>query len=284
MQYEWYKEGCALLNEIYNTTLPEDMVGIWWLGQVSLAVKYKDKLLWLDPFFTEVYDENGEPIRQWAPPFAPKKIIKADYITGSHDHLDHIDVDTLVPIAENVPEVKIIVPAPHTMKLRSAGIRAEQVVGGRAFDKIQLADDISITPIPAAHEDYKQDDHGDHENLSYLIQLGDICIFHGGDMVWKDDTLANIEKLGAKIDIACLPINGADYPRTSTGTIGNLNAREAADLAQMMGAEVVLPLHYDMFLGNDENPAVFADYMYRYHKTLRYHVFAHGECYIYRKA
>jgi L-ascorbate metabolism protein UlaG (beta-lactamase superfamily) len=58
------------------------------------------------------------------------------------------------------------------------------------------------------------------------------------------------------IDIAILPINGRDPAR---GVAGNLSGPEAVQLAQDIGAKIVIPCHYDMFEFNTVSPNAFAD-------------------------
>jgi L-ascorbate metabolism protein UlaG (beta-lactamase superfamily) len=48
-------------------------------------------------------------------------------------------------------------------------------------------------------------------------------------------------------DLALLPINGNDPARK---VAGNLNAKEAAELAKSLGVECAIPCHYDMFFFN----------------------------------
>jgi L-ascorbate metabolism protein UlaG (beta-lactamase superfamily) len=57
-----------------------------------------------------------------------------------------------------------------------------------------------------------------------------------------------------KIDVALLPINGR---RPERRVAGNLWGREAANLANAIGASTVIPCHYDMFEFNTENPEEF---------------------------
>ena len=51
-----------------------------------------------------------------------------------------------------------------------------------------------------------------------------------------------------------------------------MNSREACWFASEIGADLTIPLHYDMIGGNEENPLVFADYMERYYPEKKYHI------------
>lgn len=85
------------------------------------------------------------------------------------------------------------------------------------------------------------------------------------------------------IDVACLPINGSDWKRKRADIIGNLNAREAADVANEIGADLLIPMHFDLFPHNGENPAHLADYMFTEHFGHKYHVMAPGERFFYSR-
>jgi L-ascorbate metabolism protein UlaG (beta-lactamase superfamily) len=56
------------------------------------------------------------------------------------------------------------------------------------------------------------------------------------------------------VDLALLPINGNDPARR---VAGNLSCSEAAELGRAIGADWVIPCHYDMFAFNTADPADF---------------------------
>jgi L-ascorbate metabolism protein UlaG (beta-lactamase superfamily) len=58
------------------------------------------------------------------------------------------------------------------------------------------------------------------------------------------------------VDIALLPINGRAPQRR---VAGNLDGKEAAELAQAIGARLVIPCHYDMFTFNTAAPDLFVE-------------------------
>ncbi|MBI3970889.1 MAG: hypothetical protein HY332_06330 [Chloroflexi bacterium] len=60
--------------------------------------------------------------------------------------------------------------------------------------------------------------------------------------------------------MALIPINGRDWFREQRQIIGNTDYREAADLGHAIGADVIVPTHFDMFAGNPGHPGLFVDY------------------------
>ena len=83
--------------------------------------------------------------------------------------------------------------------------------------------------------------------LGYVIDAGGVRIYHAGD-----DPFRGHGGVGAcsEPDVALLPVNGRHAEREARGIVGNLNEREAAWLAAEVGAETLIPMHHDMFVGN----------------------------------
>jgi L-ascorbate metabolism protein UlaG (beta-lactamase superfamily) len=109
--------------------------------------------------------------------------------------------------------------------------------------------DLRVWAITSAHETVERDEHGWSRYLGYLFKLGPFTVYHSGDTMLFDGL---VERLRGKVDIALLPINGRAPERR---VAGNLNGREAAQLAKDIGAKVVIPCHYDMFEFNTADPA-----------------------------
>jgi L-ascorbate metabolism protein UlaG (beta-lactamase superfamily) len=65
--------------------------------------------------------------------------------------------------------------------------------------------------------------------------------------------------------------------------IGNLDGREAAELAAAVGAEVLIPMHNDMFAANRVSPAILADFLDRTYPRQKYHWLQPGELYVHLK-
>jgi L-ascorbate metabolism protein UlaG (beta-lactamase superfamily) len=78
-----------------------------------------------------------------------------------------------------------------------------------------------------------------------------------------------------------LPVNGSDWERTAADIIGNLNVKDGVKLVHALDTDLVIPAHYDMIRGNEENPALFTDYLYSLCPEKKHHVFALGERYCY---
>lgn len=276
----WYKNEQELLNEINNTTLPDNGIAFWFVGQAGIIVKGKKTIIYIDPFFSLYLDNNGVSKRNYLPPFRPEAVEKADFVLCTHNHKDHLDNETLVPLSKACADVKFVVPAPHADLVRDMGIDAARIIPGRAGEELKLGE-ASIIPIAAAHEKYETNSKGEHLYLGYVINMNGITLYHSGDTIETEELNNTLKDI--KIDVACLPINGRDLKRNNNNIIGNMNPREAADVAENCNTDLVIPLHYDMFPLNGENPAHFVDYMLQYHSTRKFHIMKLGERFVYIK-
>ena len=275
----WYKEGDALISQIRSTRLPEDMLAIWFMGQAGIVLKSGELTIAVD-----LYLEN-RPGRAVLPPFESQSCAWLfDYVFCSHNHADHLDSVLISGIAQaegNCPKTRFVVPAPWKDTVASMGADASMVTGACHQEKIQLGEHACVIPVRAAHESFSTDGNGNYECLGFVFDFPGGCVYHSGDTVeWETMT----DELRAyPVDIACLPINGSDWKRKKADIIGNLNAREAADVSAAIGADLLIPLHYDVFPHNGENPAYLADYLWRSCPERKYHIMAPGERFIYVK-
>ena len=272
MSNKWYKKGNDLLREIEETSLPKELCSLWYIGQMGMILKWKGTVLCIDPVLGAMPGEDGEDRRNYPIPFLPEEL-RADYVFCTHDHGDHMHQETLVKLAERNPQMKIVLPLPLVGKALSFGIPREQLLGLCQDQEITLEEGIQVNPAATAHETYQFDQEGHSLTLGYEIRLGDRRVFHSGDTIVTRELIDKLRKSHG-IDAAMVPINGRDLERNEQDIVGNMNSREACWFASEIGADLTIPLHYDMIGGN------FADYMERYYPEKKYHIFRLGERYI----
>jgi L-ascorbate metabolism protein UlaG (beta-lactamase superfamily) len=265
--------GDKLLTEIKNTKIYYSQIGIWFLGQEGFIIKTKEKNLCFDPFLTNCKDRAIPPILN------PENLSNLDHVFCSHHHDDHLDIPTLKKIANSSKKVKFIIPAAHKELMKN--IDDNQIILADDGKEIKLKG-IKILPIAVKHENYETDANGHHLYLSYLVKINNIIFFHAGDTIGSPDLLDKLSDYS--IDVIFLPINGRDSERFhERNIIGNMNYREAANLAFNLKANLLIPMHHDVFLYNSENPAYLSDYLWHYYPSQKYKLMVAGEGIIYNK-
>jgi len=230
---------------------------LWWLGQSGFLVQWQGHHLLLDPYLsdslTHKYVATDKPhVRMTERVIAPERLDFIDVVTSSHNHTDHLDKDTLVPLMRANPKLQLIVPEANRGFVADRLSVAIEYPRGLIADETKRFGMFEITGVPATHPELEKDEWGHNKFLGYIIQCGDFRIYHSGDTLLYEGLAPKIACF--EVDAALLPING-DYPER--GVAGNLNGVEAATLAKEISAGVVIPCHYEMFEFNTASPDDF---------------------------
>lgn len=247
----------TFLADVAQAKQATNTLHLWWLGQSGYLVQWQGQHLLLDPYLsdslTKKYASTDKPhVRMTERVIAPEQLNFIDVVTSSHNHTDHLDGETLIPLLQANPALQLVIPEAnrafvadrlHIDPMRPIGLDDGKATSIGAF---------RFTGIPAAHEELEQDEFGRHKYLGYIIQFGLWTLYHSGDTVWY---AGMVEKLRQwSIDVAFLPINGRAPERR---VAGNLDGPEAAQLTKAIGARLVIPCHYEMFEFNTTSPAPF---------------------------
>src|SRR5918997_6010792 len=100
----------GVISSIDGLRVGEQALAFWGLGQVGVAIKGPEGVLYVDPYLTDSDGEGGSLERTFPPPVAPAEVTNASVVLLTHDHIDHTDPDTLLPMAEASSGVRFIAP------------------------------------------------------------------------------------------------------------------------------------------------------------------------------
>ena len=78
-------------------------LAFWGLGQVGVAIKGPTGVLYVDPYLTDSDGEGRRLERGFPPPLEPEEVTNASAVLLTHDHVDHTDPRTLLPLASASP-------------------------------------------------------------------------------------------------------------------------------------------------------------------------------------
>src|SRR5438552_2002940 len=91
---------------------------LWWLGQSGFLVVQNGRALVLDPYLsdslTRKYANTDKPhvriTERVVEPAALGALGVVDVITSSHQHTDHFDAETLLPLLALNPQARLVLP------------------------------------------------------------------------------------------------------------------------------------------------------------------------------
>ena len=263
--------GPGLLAEIEQAECPTPK--IWWLGQSGFAIKHKARIVYIDPYLseslTEKYKDTNKPhVRMTECPLNPAEITHADLILSSHKHSDHLDPGTVPAMLQASPRASLVLPRSLVDHAAQMGVPRERMFGTDAGARVQGF----VHVIPSAHEQLDYTAETGYPYLGFVLRFGDITIYHSGDCVPYDGLVDALRAFG--VTVALLPINGSDPKR---GVAGNFNIAQAVQLADDIGAEWIVPTHYDMFTFNTVDVNDFKKHIRSRNLRTRYKVMQCGE-------
>jgi L-ascorbate metabolism protein UlaG (beta-lactamase superfamily) len=253
------KKNEGLIQEMDSFLSDNNRFHLWWLGQSGFLLQWKGKRILIDPYLsdslTKKYAATDKPHTRMSERVIDPELLKnISIVSSSHNHTDHLDGETLVPVLKNNPGIKFIIPEANREFV------ADRVKCTKEFP-LGLNDGRSVTigqfafhGIPAKHNEIERDENGNCKFMGYVIGFDKYRIYHSGDTLWFDEMVALLKPFA--VDVAILPINGNDPSRK---VAGNLNCEEAAKLGKAIGAKLVIPCHYDMFTFNTADVKHFTE-------------------------
>lgn len=220
------------------------------LGQAGLRLQCQETVVYCDPYLSDSVEALDGPIhRRMVPaPMAPADVKDADWVLVSHEHLDHFDPDTLVPIAKASPRAKFLVPGCVSEELAARGVDRVRITIARPRWH-PAGTGVRIHPVPACHPTIERDERGDLRYLGYVIDVNGKRLYVAGDTSPHQGIVDAIEAIGGA-HVGFIPINERNVYKERRGIVGNMSAREAFAFAEELQVKTLVPIHWDMFQTN----------------------------------
>jgi L-ascorbate 6-phosphate lactonase len=231
--------GDDFKTEIEEIRVPGGAVALWWLGQAGFAFKAGNgTVLYVDPYLSDIVEKAfGFRRLSLAPVCADD--VRADWLISSHEHLDHLDVEAMPVIARNNPRCRFAGPASCVAEYDKCGI---------PHDGRQILEPMKVYDMSGVSVHTAQADHGElsPSALSLLFDFGGVRVLFTGDTALSIERMQRLVDLRPDVLLPCI-----------NGRFGNLNAEEAAELADIVSPRAVVPCHFWMFKEHNGDPEAF---------------------------
>ena len=199
-----------------------DPLRLTWLGHATVLIESGGRRFLTDPFLR---DRLG-PLRRRGPSVDLDAIGRLDAVLLSHAHPDHFDRRSLRHLGG---DPVMIVPKGLGRTVERLGYEAREL---SPDDRTEVGG-VGIVAVPARHGRWPR--HPSAITLGYLVE-GSPSVYFAGDT----SAFMGLRILAGRVDVALLPI-GSWGPHSAPWHLG---PRGAARLADMIGAQVVVPIHW----------------------------------------
>lgn len=204
---------------------------ITWLTQGGFVFEANGFRLVVDPYMSDSL--AGKVTRLVGFPLALEDL-RPDVVICTHDHLDHLDPETITMIARRYPRCAFGGSERAHRHLAELGIDSPLLL--EIGHPVTLGP-FGITPVFALHSDPSA--------TGLVIEADGWRIYLTADTEY-DDSLFSTTTTAPDALLICI-----------NGRLGNMNWQEAVQAAQRLETPVALPMHYGLFAENTEDPAPF---------------------------
>jgi L-ascorbate metabolism protein UlaG (beta-lactamase superfamily) len=230
----------SIHEELMTAAIDAHTVSVWWLGQSGYALKNAyGEIIYVDPYLTEVISPLSYIMhtRLIPPVVAPDADVDVMAVLLTHDHLDHLDPNSVVMLADQ-PHLRFYGSNEVFNKLVEVldipETRVTEIATGEQF----TVGHYRVSVVKAVHGGGA---------VGYVIGVDGLTLYFSGDTV----LFYGMRDIGERfnIDVAFLCINGQ---------AGNMDILGALHATRLTRPRIVVPNHYGMYADNTDTPEKFA--------------------------
>jgi L-ascorbate metabolism protein UlaG (beta-lactamase superfamily) len=210
-------------------------MNITWLTQGSFLFENNDTRIVVDPYMSNCLETRG--LKRLVDFPLSLEELKPDLLICSHDHLDHLDPETVKKIAALYPKCIFWGPKSCCEHFRQLGIAEDKIVLLEEGETYTFGK-FSIIPVPAMHSD--------PDSVGFVIEE-DKKVYLSADSKY-DDGLIN--KYNSDSDVVLICVNG---------TLNNMSINDALNVVKQIKPKFAFPMHYGLFAGHTVHPKPFVD-------------------------
>lgn len=223
---------------------PQSGLRVTWFGHSSSLVEVDGTRILTDP----IWSERASPV-QWAGParwFQPLIAIKdlppIDAVVVSHDHYDHLDMESIKVLAAASPKTRFIVPLGVGAHLEYWGVTPDRITEVEWWDEVPVGT-VKIISTPARHSTGRLAPSSNRVFWSGYAMVGPTHrVWYSGDTGYLPEFAQIGERFGP-FD-ATLIESGQYNPAWPDNHVG---PEDAVRTNKLVGGKVMIPVHWALF-------------------------------------
>ena len=222
--------------------LKDEEISITWLGHSTLLIQSLNHTIITDPLFGE---EHTDPLFFGPTPFpyehtySPSQLPQIDYVFISHDHYDHLDMDTVEELRDSTFYVPLGVKA-HLLRWN---VNERNIIEMDWYDEATISDEFQVSFTPSQHFSGRGLFNMDTTLWgSWVFELHNRSMYFSGDSGYTDEFSVIGERYGP-FDLAFIESGQYDPAWKDV----HMFPDEVIQAAKDLNALSVLPIHNSKF-------------------------------------
>ena len=219
-----------------------DQISVTWFGHSTILMRSNNISIITDPVFS---DSGAGPLSVGPNPFPFENsytlddLPKIDYVFISHDHYDHLDMETV----RGLEDSQFLVPLGVKNHLLAWGVDERNIQELDWYDEVNITQDLQVAFTPAQHFSGRGLDDS-HSTLwgSWVFNFNDKSIYFSGDTGYMDE-FTNISERYGPFDIAFLDSGQYNIAWQQVHMLPEEVIQAGIDL----NASVILPIHISKY-------------------------------------
>ena len=223
---------------IRKDVVPHGKILVYWLGGYGFMLKFPtDQIVCIDPYLSDCVERIVGFRRLSLAPLSAEEV-QTDIYLITHDHPDHLDVDSFDTIAAKNPCCTIIVGKSCEASLKPKHAPHTIIKAG---DTIRCGE-LAFTATEADHGALCAD------AIGFLIDCAGRRIYFTGDTALNEKVLAAAIARKPEIIVPCI-----------NPQFGNLGESGAAQLVKKCEVKIAIPGHFGLFAEHGGDAGLFRE-------------------------
>ncbi len=221
---------------------PASGLRVTWLGHSTLLLEIDGMRVLMDP----VWGQRASPFtfmgpkRFFPPPLPLAELPSVDVVVISHDHYDHLDIETIRTLATR--ETRFFVPLGVGAHLLAWGVQRQRIVELDWWEA-DRAGPLTLTATPARHFSGRGlTDQGRTLWAGWAIHGPRHRVYYSGDTA-LDDAMVDIGKRLGPFHLTMIEAGAYDALWSDV----HLGPEQAVRAHQLVRGDVMLPVHWGLF-------------------------------------
>ncbi len=226
------------MQRMLDLRLTDTQAALFFLGQAGYIARAGGATLAIDPYLSDSVGKASPSFSRRIPvPIEPENL-KVDVLVVTHDHLDHLDPDTISRYPHK-DSTMFVAPRFAARRLAELGVPAAGIT------KVDVGETAEVRGVTVTGVFALPTGRDALDTCGYLVAFPNRrSFYHASDTGFCNLLL----RAAPKAEVLLVPINGK---------WGNLDVEQAMALTEAVNPRYVLPNHYDLMALNSENPETF---------------------------